>query len=236
MRFLLLLLVFLSVSWARAQVQWEVVKSNALGRKVLFANLATDPTADHLVYVTDGRKFIENGLWAEIERLTTAGEVPVARYVFVSSIDANGTDHRNDDFFCNPDHLAFFNKELIPMVEAEHPVAKTYRSLLGISFGGLNAAWFAAMDAPFANYGLLSPITYPRQEELNRRIAFGPSSGQRIFLSTGKQDAERYVDELLALYATKDFTLDTLRTGGAHDFANWRGQLQRILRFLIWEV
>ncbi|MEL6356124.1 MAG: hypothetical protein AAFQ37_04240, partial [Bacteroidota bacterium] len=101
-----------------------------------------------------------------------------------------------------------------------------------ISFGGLNAAYFAAQDAPFQNYALLSPVTYPCKE-LNQKIIFGPQRGLRIFLSTGRQDAERYVDELLALYQSKDFVLQELRTEGGHDFANWQAQLETLLNFLL---
>ncbi|MEM9261151.1 MAG: alpha/beta hydrolase-fold protein, partial [Bacteroidota bacterium] len=220
---------------ARAQVQWEEVRSEALGRTVAYGTLITGPEAiagERVVYLTDGRKLYDEGLWAEIERLTAAGEVRPAQYVLVSSIDVSGKDYRNDDFFCNLDYLHFFTKELIPAVEGKERVPAAQRSLVGISFGGLNAAWFAAMDAPFGNYGLLSPITYPRKAELHRRIAFGPNDGLRIFISTGRQDAESYVDDLLALYETKTLEVKEVRTEGAHDFANWSGQLGLLLSFL----
>ena len=99
-------------------------------------------------------------------------------------------------------------------------------------FGGLNAAYFAAEDAPFKNYALLSPITYPCKA-LNQKIMFGPQKDQRIYVSTGTTDAEHYVDELLALYRSKDFELMEVRTKGGHDFQNWQGQLTSVLTFLI---
>jgi len=187
-----------------------------------------------IIYVTDGKKFIDNGLFAEIKKLQEKGKVPPAHYVFVSTISPmDQVDYRNDYFFCNPDYLAFFQEELIPQVEQK--IGKIFtrdkRSLIGISFGGLNAAYFAAQDAPFRNYALLSPVTYPCKE-LNQKVMFGPQKGQRIFVSTGTRDAERYVDDLLSLYNSKDFEIKESRTKGGHDFDNWKGQLEEVLLFL----
>ena len=201
---------------------------------VVLADLSGGNTGCPVIYFTDGQKLIDNGFLTEIERLTAAGEAPPAHYVFVSTVDpASGADLRNDYFFANPDYLAFFTEELLPAAEAklDYPVTPADRSLVGISFGGLNAAWFAAKDAPFWNYGLLSPITYPH-DKLNQDIVFGPSAGQRIFISTGQDDAERYVDELLGLYRNRDFVIKEVRTTGSHDFANWRGQLPALFQFL----
>lgn len=222
-------------SWTyanEAPVEVRSLPGRALGRTVRYTVLQTGPDAEHLIYLTDGQKLVENGFWAQIEELTRRKIVPPARYVLVSSIDATGTDHRNDDFFCNAEFLRFFVEELLPTVEGDRPVERSRRSLVGVSFGGLNAAWFAAMDAPFGNYGLLSPITYPRREELSRRIVFGPQSGQRFFVSTGRYDAEKYVDQLLALYAGMEVETTVLRTEGGHDFTNWSAQLPDLLNFL----
>ena len=206
-----------NVTWTfndESPIRVRSLPSDALKRTVHFAVLSTGSNAAHLIYLTDGQKLVENGLWTQIEQLTHAGIVPPARYVLVSSIDAAGTDHRNNDFFCNPNFLHFFTEELLPAVEGTERLDRSQRSLVGVSFGGLNAAWFAAMDAPFGSFGLLSPITYPRRAALNRQIAFGPRQGQRLFVSTGRHDAETYVDQLLALYAGKDFETKILRTEG----------------------
>lgn len=212
------------------------INSEHLGRTVLAVrvDLTGGATDCPIVYFTDGQKVIDNGFLTEIERLTTAGEVAPAHYIFVRTIDpVSGEDLRNEYFFANPDYLAFFTEELIPAAEGHlgYHITKFDRSLVGVSFGGLNAAWFAAKGAPFANYGLLSPITYPHAK-LNQDIVFGPTEGQRIYISTGTADAERYVKDLLALYRSRDFMIKEVRTAGGHDFDNWRGQLPALLQFL----
>ena len=212
------------------------VDSEHLGRSVsvTLADLSGGAPDCPVVYLTDGRKLLDHGFLLEIERLTASGEVGPAHYVFVSTVDpATGEDRRNDDFFANPAYLAFFTEELIPAAEAKlnYQVRPEDRSLVGLSFGALNAAWFAAKGAPFGNYGLLSPITYPHAT-LNQDIVFGPTEGQRFFVSTGTADAERYVGDLLALYRARGFAVEEVRTEGGHDFDNWRGQLSALLNFL----
>ena len=233
---LLLLPLLLQALNLCAQPEPLTIVSKHLGTSVeaMLADLSGGATGCPIIYLTDGQKLIDNGFLTEIERLTAAGEAPPAHYVFVSTVDpASGEDLRNDYFFANPGYFAFFTEDLIPTAEAKlnYPVTPADRSLVGISFGGLNAAWFAAKNAPFRNYGLLSPITYPH-DKLNQEIVFGPSADQRIFISTGHDDAERYVDDLLGLYRNRDFVIKEVRTTGSHDFANWRGQLPVLLQFL----
>ena len=54
-----------------------------------------------IIYLTDGESFLENKLYLFIDSLTDAKSIPLAYYVFVSSIDEkSGTNVRNDLFFC----------------------------------------------------------------------------------------------------------------------------------------
>ncbi len=233
----LLFLIFgASLSAQRTELS---VKSEFLQQTIAVTLVSFDPVEKDLpiVYITDGRKAIDFGLLAEIERLTKAGTALPAHYVFVSTIDDEGTDHRNGYFFCNSDYLKFFTEELLPSVEGKLNAHFTPadRSLVGISFGGLNAAYFASRNAPFRNYALLSPVTYPCPE-LAAKIAFGPQRGQRIFLSTGHNDAEQYVSQLKGLYASKEHDVERLETAGGHDFGNWLPQLKQVLPFLLKEI
>ncbi|MEO1257063.1 MAG: alpha/beta hydrolase-fold protein, partial [Bacteroidota bacterium] len=185
MKYLLSLLLIAFSPYVFSQSSNAVINSSYLKRSVeIIIKKAKNSEGDlPIVYVTDGKKFIDNGLFAAIEKLQSIGKVPAAHYVFVSTVSPDDqVDYRNEYFFCNPDYLTFFQRELIPQVEAEigSSFSPTQRSLIGISFGGLNAAYFAAQDAPFQNYALLSPVTYPCKE-LNQKIIFGPQRGLRIF-------------------------------------------------------
>lgn len=221
-----------------AQLDTTLILSKNLSRTVQAFTYKAGKvnTRSPIIYLTDGSKLLDAGFWGEIERLTTKGKVPSAYYVFVSTLDPDNpaTDLRNEYFFCNEHYLSFFSEELVPIVEDKLNIdfqAKN-RSLVGVSFGGLNAAYFSAQSQDlFQNYALLSPITYPGKK-LMQYIAFSPNQSLRIYMSTGKLDAENYLIPLKQMYETKDYTLKIFHNDGGHNFENWKQQLENVLSFL----
>ncbi len=214
-----------------------IVDSKILSEKISVTTYGVTKQGENkaIVYITDGQKMIENGALKNIKKLTAQGKIPNARYVFVGTIDAEtNVDKRTSYFFCNDDYLRFFEEELVPRVEGSLSKKRTTidRSLIGISFGGLNAAYFSAKTSLFQNYALLSPITYPCEKVLSA-IAFMENKDLTIFISTGKNDAESYVAPLKKLYISKNHTVRSISTDGGHDFENWNGQLEEVLQFLI---
>ncbi len=217
-----------------------IEESFILDSKVLFEKISvttygvtSDAENRPIVYLTDGQKMIENGALQSIKELTVQGKIPKAYYVFVSTIDPETKeDKRNSYFFCNDDYVRFFEEELVPHVEGSFAKVRTskQRSLIGISFGGLNAAYFSAKTTLFQNYALLSPITYPCKNVLSA-IAFAENKDLTIFISTGKNDAESYVGPLQKRYGSKNHTIRSLTTEGGHDFENWNGQWEIILNY-----
>lgn len=214
----------------------KIVTSKYLSTDIEFFtfDLSDEVSEKSIIYFTDGQKMIDNGVLDEIMRLKQIGKIPPSYYVFVSTIDSEtGTDNRNDYFFCNEDYLLFFEKELVPLVEQqiESNIQPQNRSLVGISFGGLNAAYFSAASTIFQNFGLLSPIIYPCIK-INEQIVFSQNKDLNIFLSTGIMDAESYVETLVSLYQQKAYKFKKVKTTGGHDFENWINQLEDLLTFL----
>lgn len=210
--------------------------SPELGRtiEVFLYDLAGDAKQAPVVYITDGKKWMEKGLTRQLKTLTLEDRIRPARYVLISTIDSETQkDHREAYFFCNPAYLSFFEKTLIPTIENKYlgSVTPDQRSLIGMSFGGLNGAYFSVQSASFNNYALLSPITYPCPD-LTSKLMFSQAHGLRLFLSTGKHDAEAYLDPMLRIYQNQDHVIKVLRTEGGHDFDNWNGQVETILKFL----
>ncbi|MEL7248982.1 MAG: alpha/beta hydrolase-fold protein [Bacteroidota bacterium] len=192
----------------------------------------TEHTAVH--YFTDGKKLLEYDFLDTILVTEERPEMEPAHWVFISTIDpTTGVDHRNEYFFCNQDYLQFIDSTLISAVEERLGISPrpSNRSLIGLSFGGLNAAYFSAKSRSFQNFALLSPVTYPRPT-VERDILFSENTDLRVWLSTGRNDAEQYVEKLVAAYRGKDFEIAVLKTDGGHDFLNWRQQLAEILLFL----
>ena len=228
-----------SVIQMNAQLDTFLLKSKILSRTIEVFISRPNKSANQIpiVYYTDGSKMIKNGVLAKIDSLIKAGRVPLTVNVFVSSIDRKtGVDHRNEYFFCNPDYLTFFESELIPRVETylDKGASVINRSLVGVSFGGLNAGYFSAKSSLFQNYGLLSPVTYPCEKVL-QEIVFSKNQDLKIFLSTGKNDAEGYVQPLRNLYESKGYKIKINRIKGGHDFENWNGQLEVMLNHFFYE-
>ena len=205
--------------------QTDTVYSVSLQRLTVTTtvDIGAGPTA-HAFYVTDGGQWLgEVGTvpWrAAVAQAvdTTAARV---RLVFVHNVDAaTGATTREADFFRNPAYVRYFRDELLGGADPTYG-----RTLVGISFGGLNAAYFST-QAPqlFDGYALLSPITYPRPA-VREDVAFAKTRPASVLLTTGRHDAERYVEVLAGLYRGRGWPTETLSTDGAHDFANWAGRL-----------
>ncbi|MEM6633692.1 MAG: alpha/beta hydrolase-fold protein [Bacteroidota bacterium] len=217
-----------------------LITSTILSREIEVITLDTDPSQPNkpIIYFTDGEKVWDKTGEAFFRALVQRKEIPSAVFVFVSTKDPKtGVDNRNEYFFCNESYMQFFEKELIPRVEqnlpgSTHPMN---RSLIGISFGGLNAAYFSAKSELFQNFGLLSPVTYPC-EDLSTLITFSQREDLRIYLSSGRNDAENYVASLEPLYISKGYQVQSIQTEGGHDFENWKPQMVPMLHFLTKEA
>ena len=188
-----------------------------------------------MIYITDGEGFLERKVDAFLDSLTEQQLIPGAYYAYVSSVnERTGTNDRDRFFFCNDEYLHFFEDAIIS--EVEQAIGRSFspkdRNLIGISFGGLNGAFFAAKSSRFKNYALLSPITYPC-DQIHASIAFSEVQEARVFISTGTNDAENYAVPLAELFRSKDFEVEYSQTQGSHDFENWNGQLVEVINFLV---
>lgn len=229
-------LVFLSLFSCNSSINKELtIKSDDLGYdfSVIIKEIGQSGKKP-IFYLTDGESHLENNLDLLLDSLTSAKLIPSAYYVFVSSIDQrSGENVRNDLFFCNDSYVSFFEQKLISEIEAE--IGKTFkqeeRGLIGISFGGLNAAYFVAKGNAFQNFAMLSPITYPCSE-LNQSIAFSERKELNLFLSSGTNDAETYLAEVHHMFQTKNHNIKVLNTDGGHDFENWKQQFPEVIQFL----
>jgi len=215
--------------------QWDslILYSPELGRRVEVLTFDPAPTTlkKRIYYFTDGRKWIKGAGRDSLMALKDQH----AMLIFVSSLDVDdpALDHRETDFFCNPAYADFFHHTLIPHVEKRVHLIEGFskRILVGISFGGLNAAYFSSLEqSPFTGFALLSPITYPCPD-IHTRIMLAQATDRKIFLSTGKYDAEKYIRPLTAIYRGKGHDLTVLQTEGHHEFKNWLGQLAELWAF-----
>ncbi len=233
-----LLFIFIILTRCSSRPEKDVdidIESLTLGVKIGVSIRETGTSRDKpIIYITDGEEFLNQGIDLYLEQLTKTSSIPEAYYIYISSIDMlTDQNKRNTFFFCNPDYLKFFEQELMNVVETE--VGRTFtrekRGLVGVSFGALNAAYFAAKAETIQNFALLSPITYPCTD-LNQAIAFSKNEVLHIFISTGTHDAEKYMPALLGMFESKKYNVKELTTSGGHDFENWKGQIGEAINFM----
>ena len=106
-----------------------------------------------------------------LDDLIADGRIDPVIAVFVDARDPNDSsvNRRNSQFLCNQDYLSFYEQELIPSIESTYPVGGTreHRGILGLSFGGTNAACFGILGhETFSVIGMHSPANHPVRELL----------------------------------------------------------------------
>ena len=205
------------------------------------AGYEADPTLAGLpvLFVTDGHEYADDRLGAALpvlDNLVAEGRIDPPLVVFVDPRDpVTGENRRQEQYLQNPDFAAFIADELAPALDAAYRTAGTAesRGILGTSFGGVCALYFAAArpDA-FGRVGTMSPALWAAPE-LYDALAASPAE-QAHFLSTGTlfdgQDNTRAMRSVLDGVPTFDLTY-TERSEG-HSWGQWRALMAPMLEAL----
>lgn len=190
-----------------------------------------------VIYVTDGPSYISEGRMPKVlDREIGSGRITPVIAVFVDATDPDHPDvnRRNQQFVCNKDYLRFFSEELIPSIDGHYHSAadRESRVVLGVSFGGLNAACFGLMGSEtFGGIGMHSPAVHPvpallpAYEEIDRLPI-------RIFLSTGDSyDNAATNRKFRRILEGNGYDLEFREVAGRHNWDNWRPLIDDTLRF-----
>lgn len=190
-----------------------------------------------VLFVTDGPMYIDRGRVPRVlDRLIRQRRIEpvVAVFIDVRDPDDPSVNRRNRQFACSEDYYRFFADELIPTIESEYPVRRNRdaRTILGVSFGGLNAACFGLMGyETFSGIAMHSPATHPVPGLLPAYEA-APLLPLKIFLSTGSQyDNTRTNREFRSILRDKGYELKYLEVPKGHDWSNWRPLIDDVLLF-----
>ena len=190
-----------------------------------------------VLYVTDGQGYIRHGKVPQVlDRLIATGRMEPVITVFVDPQDPDdpGTNRRNEQFFCNPEYLRFYTEEFIPAIELSYPVGTTRekRSILGVSFGGLNAACFGLLGYDtFSAIGMHSPANHPVPKLLSAYEEM-PTLPLRIFLSTGEPDDNTRANRKFRnVLRGKGYDLKYVEVHKGHNWDNWRSLIDDVLLY-----
>ena len=190
-----------------------------------------------VLYVVDGQSYIKEGSVPRVlNRLIDSGSIEPVVVVFVDARDPEqlSNNRRNAQFFCNKLYLSFYRDELIPQIEQQYPVARDRekRSVLGLSFGGLNSACFGLLGFDtFSGIGMQSPAYHPVPKLLSAYQDM-PLLPLRIFLSTGTPDDNtRATRKLRDVFKAKGYPMEYIEVREGHNWNNWRPLIDDVLRF-----
>lgn len=190
-----------------------------------------------VLYVTDGPGYISQGRMPQVlDGLIDDADIEPVVVVFVDARDPDrsSVNRRNSQFLCNRDYLAFYETELIPQIEQDFSVgtSRKHRGILGLSFGGTNAACFGLLGSEsFSNVGMHSPANHPVRELLPA-YEDSPRLPLRMFLSTGKPndntEANRRFRRVLE---GKGYDLMYIEVRAGHNWDNWRPLVDDVLLY-----
>jgi enterochelin esterase-like enzyme len=190
-----------------------------------------------VLYVTDGQSYISRGRVPRVlDSLIEAQRIEPVIAVFVDPRDPDNLKHnrRNQEFMCNADYLTFFSNELIPAIENAYPAAmdRESRTILGLSFGGLNAACFGLMGyETFFGIGMQSPANHPVPNLLTG-YSEAPVLPIKIFLSTGNPDDNTRANRKFRnVLRDKGYPLKYVEVQKGHNWDNWKPLIDDVLLY-----
>ncbi len=236
------LLVLASMAFANGTLTPDVrISSEVLGYDLQYRVYVPDgvesATDLPVLYVTDGPGYIGQGrMPGVLDRLIESGQIKPLVAVFVDARDPDNlrSNRRNSQFFCNSDYLSFYRDELIPLIERSYPVghSRDQRAILGLSFGGTNAACFGLLGyESFSQIGMHSPANHPVKELLAAYEEM-PLLPLRIFLSTGNPDDNTQANrDFHKVLRDKGYTMKYIETLEGHNWDNWRPLIDDVLLY-----
>lgn len=195
-----------------------------------------------VLFITDGPGYIHRGSVPKVlDSLIDSAMMKPIIAVFVDSRDPDDLEinRRNQEFFCNVDYLGFYTNELIPAIEHAYPVrqGREARTILGVSFGGLNAACFGLLGyKTFSGIGMHSPANHP-VENLLPAYEQAPKLPLRIFLSTGSPNDNAAANrKFRRLLKEKGYDMKFIQKTAGHNWDNWKPLIDDVLLFFYGEL
>ncbi len=191
---------------------------------------------DHpVMFLTDGQNYLLRGnMDSVLNELIGAGQIKPVITVFVDPHNPDNLEdnRRRRQFLCNEDYLIFYIEDLIPEIESNYPVIKNRegRTIMGLSFGGTNAACFGLMGYDiFSGIAMQSPANHPVPNLLPTYNSV-PMLPLKIFLSTGRpNDNTRANRDFHKILEIKHYPMKYIEVNQGHNWDNWGPLLDDVL-------
>jgi len=220
--------------------EYQRIYSNHLGYELQYrVYRPTGITADSklpTLYVTDGQAYlVEGNFKATLDEAIGKGLIEPLVVIFVDSRNPDNLAEvrRNSEFMCNTKYAGFFANELIPAISREQPVSlsRDKRVILGVSFGGLNAACFGlALPEMFSGIAMQSPASGEHLDVVRELYEKRERLPLKMFISVGsRNDNTRAVKRFDKTLENKGYDVTFIKVHGTHDWNNWTPLLDDVL-------
>lgn len=230
-----LVLFIVNLSTAQIGSKGAVSDNIVIGSVILGYDLQyrvyTPPNYDDLsdlpvIFFTDGQWYLTAGTHKVLDQLIEDKEINPIVAIFVDNRDPHDlqNDRRNFQLLGYDNYLDFYREELILSIEKDYKVSKDQedRGIMGLSFGGLNAAYFGVKAPETFHYvGMQSPALqgapeiydlYTQEKELPLKL----------FLSTGSlNDTENQARRLKRVLEFKKYEFKYMEVDEGHNWKNW---------------
>ena len=218
----------------------QMIHSDILGYDISYrVYLPSWYSKDHsypVAYFTDGQEYSHDSLGASIimlDNLIHLKKIEPVIGVFVSPLnpDDESENRRAEEFAMNENYLNFYTQELIPGIESTYSVSENAedRAIIGTSFGGLAATYFAfSRPDIFGNTCIQAPAYWYR-EDIYDLVRNSSATDLNIFMSVGTAGDNTVEARLMRdIFMKKglDFTYKEVNEG--HSWGAWSTQMDEV--------
>ncbi len=222
---------------------YQIIKSKALGYDLRY-RVYVPPGYESLsdlpsIYLTDGPSYLSEqagNMVQKIDILLEEKKIKPLVAIFIDPRDPYrpSVNKRNSQFLNNPHYVEFVTTELVPHVDKFFNTSKKAqdRVIMGLSFGGLNAAYFGVKaHSTFYGVGMQSPAMHPRPEIYSYYLEEDVLP-IKIYLSTGtRNDTEVGTRKLKGILDKKGYQYKYREVPYGHNWRNWGPLVNEALLF-----
>ncbi len=201
-----------------------------------------DANSDALptVYVTDGHEYSAEHMGSAVQvmdNLIAEQRLRPMVAVFIDPRDPDsGVNKRADQYVANRSFARFVADELVEFIDDNYTTsdAAADRTIMGTSLGGLNSAYFGAVENDvFQNLAIQSPAFWVAPQVSSAYENGALADRVKIFMTNGtiRDDGGGFDFADLLSTGGYDFTFTTANE--SHSWGNWRAQLDDVLVDLV---
>ncbi|MEO1022103.1 MAG: alpha/beta hydrolase-fold protein [Bacteroidota bacterium] len=221
--------------------EYQVIESASMGYAIqyqVYTPAGYGSSDTHAVlYIADGQEYGDPKLGnvpIMLDNLIYLNRIEQVIAVFVSPLnpDDETQNRRADEFRTNPDYLQFYVDELIPHIDSNFntkPEAE-HRGILGTSFGGLNATYFAFTRPDVFGKAAIQAPAYWYNEDIFEMVEDSPAEQPVLFMSVGTQfDGMENTRRMKAIFDRKAYSLTYMEVNEGHSWGAWSAQADDLL-------